>query len=80
AAMGLYPVIPSAPGLAVSTPQFSGMTLWLGNGKKLRIEADRQALIDDVRYIGDMKFNGAAYAGSWLPLDKIKDGGTLSFK
>lgn len=80
AAMGLYPVIPSAPGLAVSTPQFSGMTLWLGNGKKLRIEADRQALIDDVRYIGDMKLNGAAYAGSWLPLDKIKDGGTLSFK
>ena len=80
ASMGLYPVIPSAPGLAVSTPQFSGMTLWLGNGKKLRIEADRQALIDNVRYIGEMKLNGTTYAGSWLPLDKIKDGGTLSFK
>ncbi|MCR6476233.1 GH92 family glycosyl hydrolase [Variovorax sp. ZS18.2.2] len=79
AAMGLYPAIPSAPGLAVSTPQFSGMTLWLGNGKKLRIEADRQALLDDVRYIGTMKFNGTAYAGSWLPVDKIKDGGTLSY-
>ncbi|SCX64798.1 GH92 family glycosyl hydrolase [Variovorax sp. EL159] len=79
AAMGLYPVIPSAPGLAVSTPQFSGMTLWLGNGKKLRIEADRQALLDDVRYIGEMKLNGTAYAGSWLPLDKIRGGGTLSF-
>lgn len=80
AAMGLYPVIPSAPGLAVSTPQFSGMDLWLGNGKKLRIEADRQALIDNVRYIAEMKFNGTTYAGSWLPLDRIKDGGTLSFK
>ncbi len=80
AAMGLYPVIPSAPGLAVSTPQFSGMTLWLGNGKKLRIEADRQALLDDVRYISDMKLNGTTYAGSWLPLDKIKDGGTLTYK
>lgn len=80
ASMGLYPVIPSAPGLAVSTPQFSGMTLWLGNGKKLRIEADRQALIDNVRYIGEMKLNGTTYAGSWLPLDRIKDGGTLSFK
>jgi predicted alpha-1,2-mannosidase len=79
AAMGLYPVIPSAPGLAVSTPQFSGMTLWLGNGKKLRIEADRQALLDDVRYIGEMKLNGTTYAGSWLPLDRIKDGGTLSY-
>lgn len=80
AAMGLYPAIPSAPGLAVSTPQFSGMTLWLGNGKKLRIEADRQALLDDVRYISEMKLNGTTYAGSWLPLDKIKDGGTLSYK
>jgi predicted alpha-1,2-mannosidase len=79
AAMGLYPVIPSAPGLAVSTPQFSGMTLWLGDGKKLRIEADRQALLDDVRYIGEMKLNGTTYAGSWLPLDRIKDGGTLSY-
>ncbi|RQO47206.1 glycoside hydrolase family 92 protein [Variovorax sp. KBW07] len=80
AAMGLYPAIPSAPGLAVSTPQFSGMTLWLGNGKKLRIEADRQALLDDVRYISEMKFNGTAYAGSWLPVDRIKDGGTLTYK
>jgi putative alpha-1,2-mannosidase len=80
AAMGLYPVIPSAPGLAVSTPQFSGMTLWLGNGKKLRIETDRQAMLDDVRYIGEMKLNGGTYAGSWLPLDKIKDGGTLTYK
>ena len=80
AAMGLYPAIPSAPGLAVSTPQFSGMTLWLGNGKKLRIEADQQALLDDVRYISEMKFNGTAYAGSWLPVDKIKDGGTLTYK
>jgi predicted alpha-1,2-mannosidase len=79
AAMGLYPVIPSAPGLAVSTPQFSGMTLWLGNGKKLRIETDRQALLDDVRYISEMKLNGKTYAGSWLPLDKIKEGGTLSY-
>ena len=37
-ALGLYPVIPSAPGMAVSTPQFAGATVWLGNGKKLRIE------------------------------------------
>lgn len=79
AAMGLYPAIPSAPGLAISTPQFSGMTLWLGNGKKLRIEADKQALLDNVRYISEMKLNGTTYAGSWLPLDKIKGGGTLSY-
>jgi predicted alpha-1,2-mannosidase len=79
AALGLYPVIPSEPGLAVSTPQFSGMTLWLGNGKKLRIASDRQAMLDDVRYISEMKLNDATYQGSWLPLEKIKEGGVLRY-
>ena len=79
AALGLYPVIPSEGGLAVSTPQFDGMTLWLGNGKKLRLETDKQALLDNVRYINEMKLNGTTYPGSWLPLDKIKNGGTLKY-
>lgn len=79
-ALGLYPVIPSAPGMAVSTPQFAGATVWLGNGKKLRIETDKQALLDDVRYIGQMKLNDAEYKGTWLPLDKVRNGGKLSFK
>ncbi|MDR6633717.1 putative alpha-1,2-mannosidase [Phyllobacterium sp. 1468] len=78
-ALGLYPVIPSAPGMAVSTPQFSGATLWLGNGKRFRIETDKQALLDDVRYISAMRFNDAEYKGTWLPLDKIRNGGKLSF-
>lgn len=79
AALGLYPVIPSEGGLAVSTPQFDGMTLWLGNGKKLRLETDKQALLDNVRYIGEMKLNGTTYKGSWLPLDKIRNGGMLKY-
>jgi putative alpha-1,2-mannosidase len=80
ASLGLYPVIPSEPGLAVSTPQFSGITLWLGNGKKLRLAADKQAMLDDVRYISEMKFNDATYPGSWLPLEKIANGGKLNYK
>jgi len=79
-ALGLYPVIPSAPGMAVSTPQFSGITVWLGNGKKLRIETDKQAMLDNVRYITEMKLGDTVYQGSWLPLDKIRDGGTLTYK
>jgi predicted alpha-1,2-mannosidase len=79
-ALGLYPVIPSAPGVAISTPQFSGATVWLGNGKKLRIETDKQSMLDDVRYISEMKLGDAEYKGTWLPLDKIRNGGKLSFK
>lgn len=80
AALGLYPVIPSEGGFALSTPQFDGITLWLGNGKKLRIETGgQQAIINDVRYIADMNLNNAAYQGSWLPLSKISNGGTLTY-
>jgi len=80
ATLGLYPVVPSAPGLAVSTPQFDGITFWLGNGKKLLITTGgQQALLDDVRFISDMRLNNTPYQGSWLPLDKIKDGGMLAF-
>ncbi|MHC1547313.1 GH92 family glycosyl hydrolase [Phyllobacterium sp. K27] len=79
AALGLYPVIPSEAGFAVSTPQFSGINLWLGNGKKLRIETDQRALLDDVRYVKEMKLGDAVYSGTWLPLEKIAKGGKLSF-
>ncbi|EJM99971.1 GH92 family glycosyl hydrolase [Phyllobacterium sp. YR531] len=79
AALGLYPVIPSEAGFAVSTPQFSGINLWLGNGRKLRIETDKQALLDDTRYIEQMKLDDAVYSGTWLPLEKIAKGSKLSF-
>jgi putative alpha-1,2-mannosidase len=80
ASLGLYPVVPSAPGLAVSTPQFDGITLWLADGKSLRIETGgTNPLLDDVRYISEMKLDDAPYQGTWLPLDKIKDGGKLTF-
>lgn len=79
AALGLYPTIPSEAGFAVSTPQFAGSTVWLVSGKKLRIETDKQAILDDVRYISEMKLNGTVYQGSWLPFGKIENGGTLSY-
>jgi putative alpha-1,2-mannosidase len=76
--LGLFPTNPSAPGLAVSTPQFSGITLWLGD-KKLRIESDQQALVDNVPFIKEMSVNGKPYVGAWLPLNTIANGGTLHF-
>ncbi|MCX4163074.1 MULTISPECIES: GH92 family glycosyl hydrolase [Paraburkholderia] len=80
ASLGLYPVIPSAPGLAMSTPQFKGMTVWLGDGtKKLRIEADDEALLNNKPYIKSVQLNGKTWTGSWLPLADIANGGTLTY-
>ncbi|WDD90761.1 GH92 family glycosyl hydrolase (plasmid) [Burkholderia sp. FERM BP-3421] len=80
ASLGLYPVIPSAPGMAMSTPQFKGMTIWLADGtKKLRIEADDEALLNGKPYIKSVRLNGKTYPGSWLPLAAIAGGGTLTY-
>ncbi|AMU11147.1 alpha-mannosidase [Burkholderia cenocepacia] len=84
ATLGMFPVIPSEAGLALSTPQFSGITVWLGNGKTLRLESDQQVAADDTGraafpYIQSLKVNGADYAGSWLPLGKIANGGTMRY-
>ncbi|SDP93064.1 alpha-1,2-mannosidase, putative, partial [Phyllobacterium sp. YR620] len=80
ATLGIYPIIPSQPGFAISTPQFDGISFWMPNGKKLRFSTGgKSALLDDVRFIQDMKLNGATYQGTWLPLDKIKDGGRLAY-
>jgi predicted alpha-1,2-mannosidase len=80
ATLGFYPTVPSAPGLAMSTPQFSGITVWLGNGKKLRIETDRQAMLDNAPYINTVTLNGKPYQGSWLPLAAFAaQGGTLRY-
>ena len=80
ASLGLYPVIPSAPGLAMSTPQFKGMTVWFGDGtKKLRIEADDEALLNNKPYIKSVQLNGKTWKGSWMPLADIANGGTLTY-
>ncbi|MDR5761752.1 GH92 family glycosyl hydrolase [Caballeronia sp. LZ035] len=80
ASLGLYPVIPSAPGLAMSTPQFGGATLWLGDGtKRLRIQTDDTALLNNKPYISSVKLNGQDWKGSWLPLAAIANGGTLTY-
>ncbi|MCA8018788.1 GH92 family glycosyl hydrolase [Burkholderia metallica] len=84
ATLGMFPVIPSEAGVALSTPQFSGITVWLGNGHSLRLESDKRVAADDTGhaafpYIQSLTVNGADYAGSWLPLAKVANGGTMRY-
>ncbi|WP_244133004.1 GH92 family glycosyl hydrolase [Burkholderia metallica] len=84
ATLGMFPVIPSEAGVALSTPQFSGITVWLGNGHSLRLESDKRVATDDTGhaafpYIQSLTVNGADYAGSWLPLAKVANGGTMRY-
>lgn len=75
-ALGLFPVVASADGLAISTPQFPGITVWMGN-KKLRLETDKDATA--APFIQSARLGDQAYPASWLPMRKVRPGATLSF-
>jgi predicted alpha-1,2-mannosidase len=72
-ALGLYPAIPAAPGLAVVGPLFARATITLANGRATHISATGG------RYVRSLLLNGKPYSSSWLPLSEIATGGTLTF-
>ncbi|WP_198082705.1 GH92 family glycosyl hydrolase [Variovorax sp. E3] len=74
ASMGLYPMIPGVPGLTLSTPQFSKITVQLAEGKRLVISRDKAA-----PFVKALKVNGADWGSTWLPLASVQGGGTLDF-
>lgn len=76
AALGMYPTVASAPGLALSTPQFPAATVWLKN-KALRITTDGEASASP--FIAGLTVDGTAHPSSWLPLRDVKGGGVMSF-
>jgi predicted alpha-1,2-mannosidase len=75
-ALGLYPEIPGVGGFAIGSPQFSSITVHLGNGKTLRIRAPGAP---DANYVQSLSVNGAAHHSSWLDVDALADGATLNF-
>jgi predicted alpha-1,2-mannosidase len=76
-ALGLYPAIPGAEGLAVGSPLFPSATISLPNGRRLRIEAP--AASASTPYVRSLRLNGSAYASTWLPLARLTGGATLRF-
>ncbi|KAG0091334.1 hypothetical protein BGZ93_008888 [Podila epicladia] len=72
--LGLYPMIPGVSGLTIAMPQFSNITIQLGDRKILRINRDKSAA-----YVKALKVNGQNWDSTWLPLNKIHSGGILDF-
>ncbi|RZF28252.1 glycoside hydrolase family 92 protein [Paraburkholderia sp. UYCP14C] len=75
-ALGLYPEIPGVGGLAIGSPQFASITVHLGNGKTLRINAPGAP---SAKYVQSLSVNGAAHHASWLDIDALSNGATLNF-
>lgn len=76
-ALGFYPAIPGAAGLAVGSPLFPRATIALPNGRRLRIEAP--AASARTPYVRSLRLDGSPYASTWLPLARVAGGGTLTF-
>jgi predicted alpha-1,2-mannosidase len=76
-ALGLYPVIPAVPGLAIVAPLFPEETITLANGSALEIKESGAGRAD--RYIRSLDLNGRSYGASWLPLARFASGGRLAY-
>ncbi len=78
AALGFYPVTPSVAEYVISGPHFDKITLALGNGKELIINA--KGASSGSNYIQRMSFNGVEYGKSYLNHFSIMKGGILHFE
>ncbi len=76
-ALGFYPVCPALPEYRICGPKFNKITLKLGNGKQLLIEAANYN--KENIFIQDMTFNALKYKDNFLSHELLLDGGTWNF-
>lgn len=77
AAMGLYPEIPGAPGLAVGSPLFPRIRVRWGGGHRLSVLAPTASA--GRPYVQSLTLNGHPYARAWLPLSALTGDARLHF-
>ena len=77
-AMGLYTVDPASPNYVIGSPLFDKVTLHMGNGKDLIIEAQNNS--EKNCYIQSATLNGQPLNKPWFAHADTAKGGTLVFK
>jgi predicted alpha-1,2-mannosidase len=76
--MGFYPVTPGEAVYTLGSPVFGKVTIKMGNGKILAIEA--RNVSDDNKYIQSVSFNGRAIEKPFISHIEIAGGGRLVFE
>ncbi|WP_129305448.1 lectin [Streptomyces sp. L2] len=76
-ALGMYPMTPGTPDLALGSPLFPQAVITLPSGKTLTINGDGAA--DNAPYVQSATFNGSAWNNAYAPTTAITSGGTLGF-
>jgi predicted alpha-1,2-mannosidase len=76
-ALGLYPMTPGEPALALGSPMFTQAAVTLPSGNTLTIDGNGAA--DNAPYVQSATWNGAAWDNAYAPTSAITSGGTLSY-
>jgi predicted alpha-1,2-mannosidase len=76
AALGLYPEIPGVAGFALSTPNFSQVSVHWGGHNRLALSAPGSSTMP---YIRTLRLNGRPYTSTWLPMKALAGRATLQF-
>ena len=76
-AMGFYPVCPATSEYVIGSPLFKKVTVTMGNGNKLVINAPNNS--SQTRYVQSIKLNGKAWTKNWLSHQDLRAGGVIDF-
>jgi predicted alpha-1,2-mannosidase len=75
-AMGLYPMTPGTSDLVVGSPLFTNVTISLGGGGTLSVNAPQAA--SNAPYVQSATYDGATWNNAYLPASAALTGGTLN--
>ncbi|MGH3159315.1 MAG: lectin, partial [Streptosporangiaceae bacterium] len=76
-ALGMYPMTPGEPALALGSPMFTQASITLPSGNTLTIDGNGAA--DDAPYVQSATWNGSAWNNAYAPTSAITSGGTLAY-
>jgi predicted alpha-1,2-mannosidase len=76
-AMGMFPQTPGTADLALGSPLFTNVTVALGGGATITVNAPAAA--DNAPYVQALSLDGSAWNNAYLPPSFALTGGTLDF-
>ncbi|WP_223649682.1 GH92 family glycosyl hydrolase [Hymenobacter psoromatis] len=76
-ALGFYPVAPASGEYALGSPAVYGATLQVGQGKTFTVTVKNQS--DKNVYVQSARLNGQLLTRPFLPVQAVRQGGTLEF-
>ena len=76
-ALGMYPMTPGTPTLALGSPMFTQAVVTLPSGNTLTINGNGAA--DNAPYVQSATWNGGSWNNAYAPTSAITSGGTLTY-